>query len=498
MTPRNDTPRHPGQPLLNPEFVHEGLGFPPLGGRAVHDPHVPFTSVTTDSRAATAGCLFVAVKGEKFDGHDFIPAVLEKGARGIICKRGTQIPAQKNLHIYAVEDTVQAYRKLGAAWRREFSIPVAVIAGSVGKTTTKEILAAVLRGKYPQVLRTQGSQNGFLGIPMTLLELRPEHGAAVIEVGIDEIGTMQGHMSLVNGTTSLLTAIAPEHLEKLIDLPSVAREEGIALSAVAQSGGTVAINLDDPWIRPHFATLKGTGHKIGYTMTGVTPSSGTSSDEHLQGTLSADAKSLSVSGLRGKEMAKFELPLPGRHNAGNLLAAVALAHGMGLTPEQMAIGLATFKGAEGRSELRTLTGPTPVVCDYYNASPASMEAGIDLLTQVHGGRKDRARWACLGEMLELGTEEEQYHRKLAEPILRSGIENVLLYGPRMQALYNELTAKGFSGGMLSHHSSHESIANEVVSKARPGDAILIKGSRSMKMEEVWKRIEKSWPKTPTR
>jgi UDP-N-acetylmuramoyl-tripeptide--D-alanyl-D-alanine ligase len=486
---------------LTPEFVYEKLGFSALARRTLSGGIAPFTNVTTDSRKVEAGCLFVAISGDNFDGHEFIPQAIQKGARGILCRKGTDITPQKDLSIFAVDDVLVAYRRLASAWRREFSIPVIAVAGAVGKTTTKELLSACLRGRWPKVHRTQGSQNGFVGIPMSLFEIRPEHGAAVIEVGIDEIGAMESHMPLVAATASLLTAIAPEHLEKLIDLPTVAREEGIALQTVAASGGLVAINLDDPWIRPHFTTLR-QGRKIGYTMTGYQPGAQPGTPV-LSGRIANDpnvasgAEYLEVTGIaNGGDTSGlveiFTLPLPGRHNAGNLLAAIAIAHGLGLSADEMRKGLATFAGAEGRSELRELAGGTPVVCDYYNASPASMEAGFQMLTDVAQSRSCPSRWACLGDMLELGKGEVDFHRGLAESIVRLGIEHVLLYGPRMQSLNEELQTRGFRG-TLSHHATHEELARKLLEQARPGEAILIKGSRGMKMEESWKVIQSAWP-----
>ena len=477
--------------MLTPEFVFGALGFSAALQRGLHVGMPPFKSITTDSRKIEPGSLFVAIPGDSFDGHDFIAQAIEKGARGVLCRKGTVVPPQKDLCVFPVEDTIQAYRKLAAAWRREFSLPLIVIAGAVGKTTTKELLSAVLRGKWPQVLRTQGSQNGFVGIPMTLLEIRAEHGAAVIEVGIDEIGAMEQHMQLVGANASLITAIAPEHLEKLIDLPTVAREEGIALTAVAAQGGLVAVNLDDPWIRPHFNTLR-TGKKIGYSLA-ANPADGAITGRIVSPTGIGGDALLEVVGL-GPEAVRFALPLPGKHNAGNLLAAIAIAHGLGLTPAEITRGLKTFAGAEGRSELRSLGGRTPVVCDYYNASPASMEAGFELLADVAASHGSPLRRACLGDMLELGSGEEGYHRGLAASIIRLGIEQVLLYGQRMQWLHQELQNQGFRGS-LSHHATHEELAQALLAAAHPGDAILIKGSRGMKMENVWKQLQAGWKAT---
>jgi UDP-N-acetylmuramoyl-tripeptide--D-alanyl-D-alanine ligase len=214
------------RPVLSPSFVAHALGLTLPGVLSTQ----AFSSVASDSRKIQPGCLFVALRGEKFDGHDFILQAIEGGARGVICRRDFARPAGSAAKFFPVEDTLAAYRRLAGAWRREYPIPVVAVAGSVGKTTTKELLTAILRGKWDDVLKTQGSQNGFVGIPLTLLELTPPHGAAVIEVGIDETGAMEKHIQLVQPSVAVLTAIGPEHLEKLHDIPTVAREEGLALS----------------------------------------------------------------------------------------------------------------------------------------------------------------------------------------------------------------------------------------------------------------------------
>lgn len=472
---------------LTSAFIQSVL-YPAAAGSA--RPPLTFTVLSTDSRKISKGCLFVALAGEKFDGHDFISQALEQGAAGILCTKGRIPPGAREAHpdamLFEVESTLIAYRALASAWRRQFKVPVVCVAGSVGKTTTKELLSAVLRGRWPNLLKTEGSQNGFVGIPMTLLELRPEHGAAVIEVGIDEVGAMQEHLELVRPTTSVLTAIGPEHLENLRDIPTVAQEEGFALSRVHAAGGAVAINLDDNWIVPHYDSLTGS-NRIGYTLGGYVPG-----PDVLQGRI--DNGILLVEGPRmAKGGDRFKLPLPGEHNARNLLSAIAVACLLGLSPEEMRTGLQTFKGAAGRSELKELPRKTPVVCDYYNAQPASMEAGLRLLEEVASTSasttgKRAVRWACLGDMLEMGPNEEKFHRELAGTIIELEIENILLYGPRMKWLADELKRRAFTG-RLAHFESHDSLAGELTRGLNPGEAILIKGSRGMKMEEIWKRLE---------
>jgi UDP-N-acetylmuramoyl-tripeptide--D-alanyl-D-alanine ligase len=337
-----------------------------------------FTAITTDSRKIRGGELFVAVKGETHDGHDYIGKALQAGAAAILCERLSEDAAAQagasGAAVWVVSDVQQAYRKLASAWRRGFSIPVIVVAGSNGKTTTKEFLSAILRGKFPSVLKTQGSQNGFLGIPMTLLELRAEHGASVIEVGIDDVGAMAQHIDCVRPTQAVLTVIGPEHLENLKDVATVAREELIALQDTVAMRGRVAIHLDDPWIAPFAATAPRAASSC-FTLT--------EADEHPEaqvrgritanGTLAVETQS---------ERFELPLPLPGRHNAQNLLAAVATALQAGLTSTEISRGLEGFSGAEGRSQVRPLAPARRVICDYYNASPVSMKAAFELLAST--------------------------------------------------------------------------------------------------------------------
>jgi len=470
--------------MFTSKLIYHAIGQSISQGNAASEADtVRFSSVQTDSRKAAPGSLFVALKGDLFDGHDFIEAAISRGATGVICREDYRVLSRPDLTIFRVQDTLDAYRRVAHAWRLRFSCPVIGVAGSVGKTTTKELLASMLTGRFERVLKTAGSQNGFIGIPMTLLELRPEHQAAVIEIGIDEIGAMTQHLNLVRPDFSVVTAIGAEHLEKLLDLRTVAREEALALTQVYDAGGTVAINCGDEWICPLAQKLSGP-HALRYQSlkSGESVGRGVTTTDTLVGQVSPDGTRIECSG-RIRE--SFELPLRGFHNASNFLSALSLALAAGLTPAEIRTGLQGFKPAAGRSEIRELPGPTPVICDYYNANPSSMSAGLELLQEV--GRT-RIRWACLGDMLELGTNEELLHRQLAPKIIESKVDHVLLFGPRMRALQTELQSSEFSG-KVSHFDSHEELAQELLAQAKPRDAILIKGSRGMKMEEIWVRLE---------
>ncbi len=458
-------------------------------------PSVFFQSITTDSRKVAARSLFVAIVGEKMDGHSFITSAVQMGATGIVGQKG-KIPSDlpKHVVLFEVDDTTEAYRQIAGAWRKKFQIPVVCVAGSVGKTTTKEILSATLRGKYQHVISTQGSQNGYLGIPMTLMDIKPETEIAVVEVGIDEIGAMKKHMELVAPTLSLLTTIGPEHLEKLRDLETVSAEESLALTMTAEKDGVTIAQLDDPWLKdtieklsihPHFwcAYLVETGteeklptFKIPHLIRGEWNNHDPKSSEKLRVTTHLSA---------GFDLV---MPVQGRHNARNLLLATTAALAHGLTPIEIQRGLSTFQGAYGRSELKMLPRNTVVLCDYYNANPSSVEAGMDLLSQIARQNKAPARWMVLGDMLELGNLEEKLHRDLAQKISVESPTGVLLYGPRMKWLQDELTTRNYSG-RLAHFSTHEALADKLLEWFTLGDALLIKGSRGMKMEEVWKLVE---------
>ncbi len=434
------------------------------------------TQITSDSRAVKPGALFVALMGENTDGHLFVEKAHEAGATAVIHSQDFRAPP--DMVSFPVKDVLHAWRALAKAWREEFHMPVAVVAGSAGKTTSKELLAALLRGRWPHVLHTEGSQNGFQGVPATLLRLTQETQAAVIEVGIDEPGAMIQHLELVQPDCGLLTSIGPEHLEKLIDLATVEKEEGLLFQILEKRKGLAAVNLDDEAILRQSEQLKH-ARKITYSLC--------NQKANLQGRLQQTGESqfLDVEGL-SKTSVRFPLPLAGEHNGANLLGAIALAHGLGLSAAEMLKGLNTFTPPPGRSALYHWQG-RQVLADTYNANPTSVEAALKTL--VSSSNKGEM-WICLGDMLEMGALEESLHRGLATPILKAGVQHVLLYGPRMLHLVDELKHKGYKG-TLEHFDAHEMMAARLRASTKAGDKILLKGSRGMRMENVWKALQTS-------
>jgi len=451
-----------------------------------------------DSRQVSQTQFFIALPGERVDGHDFVLAALDKGVRGFIVSQEwtTKNPEaltrlrSSSATVFAVPSPLEAYRVLAREWRRRFRIPVFCIAGSVGKTTTKELITALLRGRFSSVLKTTGSQNGFVGIPMTLLALESHHEAAVIEVGIDEIGAMKQHLEIVLPTQSIVTAIGAEHLEKLVDLETVTREESIALGWTLDAGGRIALPKSDPYLYPYFQkTLHPAEPSVAtYALTGTTPDLPTPT---VRGDWNAQSGILKVIVTATGHLTpgEFELrsPLPGKHNALNLLGAATLALQSGVTPAQMTQGLSShFQGAYGRSELQEIRGGIRVLCDYYNANPNSVRAALDTLLDLTQALSPRPkRWVCLADMLELGSEELSFHRELAPPLLQAGVDEICLFGERMRALHHELKTRAMAS-KTHHFATREAMAEFLASHAQSGDWVLIKGSRSMKMEEVFK------------
>jgi len=449
----------------------------------ISGPSREITSITTDSRTATPGCLFVAIQGDAFDGHDFIPQAIEKGAIAVLTERPLSTPAPE-VTVFQVPSTLNAARSLAHAYRKRFEIPFVAVVGAVGKTTTKELIASLLLGKYEHVLKTEGSQNGFLGIPLTLLALKPETQIAVIEIGIDEIGAMDQHLDLVEPTHAILTAIGPEHLHQLKTVEIAAEEELKAFDYALQEKLPIAINLSDEfvsqWFQNHQFRLISDFFRT-YSLHG-------SHNPQFLGEYRPEKAELIVRTNEWTE--SFHLPLPGEHHAHNLLAAITTVSMLGLTPSQMKAGLARFKTAYGRTEIHTIPldgsegkGEVRIIGDHYNSNPTSAVAALKLLAQENPSGTTHA---VLADMLELGDDEERFHRELASSILSLSIGHVWLYGDRMRWLQDELKQRGYA------HSRHFATHDELIRALRPelhaGDRVLIKGSRGMKMESVLKAL----------
>ena len=367
------------------------------GGR-VQGENVRFARVTTDSRTLAAGDLFVALKGERFDGHRFVPQAFERGAVGAIVEQGRERELAGNLVV--VDDPLAALQRLAARWRARFVLPVIVVVGSNGKTTVKEMIAAALAAHYGDdaVLATRGNLNNAIGLPLTLLRLREHHRAAVIELGMNHRGETAELAPLAAPTIALVNNAQREHQEFMRSVAEVADEHADAILALPRDGVAV-INADDAHAEVwRDAAKRARARVVGF---GLTPAA----DVRAEADLRADGTTLRLRAREGE--ATIELAVPGRPMAANATGAAAAALAAGASLGAIARGLAAFRPVQGRlAVVRTALGAT-VIDDSYNANPDSVRAAIDVLAGAAG-----QRWLVLGDMGEVGDAGPAFHREI--------------------------------------------------------------------------------------
>ncbi len=421
-------------------------------------------SISTDTRTLRAGQVFWALRGEHFDGHEFVANALQNSAAFAVVEKG--FPARPGQNLFFVRNSLAALQELAALYRDTFKIPLIALTGSNGKTTTKEMLAHLLGQLYP-VYKTKGNLNNHIGCPLSLLETGRDDRAAVIELGTNHPGEIAVLADMVRPDHALVTNIGPAHLEFFGNEQGVFSEKTRLFESLAPAG-KVYINVDDPWL----AGWQKTGpERITFGFHGQPAVTGKISglDEHGNAALTINNSRV------------IRLQVPGRHNAGNALAAAAVAINMGLTLNQIADGLETFCAPKQRSQLKEINGVL-VLNDSYNANPASMQAAIDLAKSVsHPGKT----WLLLGDMLELGATAQEAHRKLLANAV-NGRTEILLRGSIFKSCLDEGPAQP---GGLTWFASHETLAAYLNERLHPGDLILVKGSRGLQMEKIIEQIK---------
>jgi UDP-N-acetylmuramoyl-tripeptide--D-alanyl-D-alanine ligase len=437
-----------------------------LNGRHCgHD--VEFTTVGSDSRTIMPGMLFVALKGDKFDGHDYVQSALEQGAAAaLVCTAFAE--AHPTLPLVAVTDTRLGLGKLAAHWRSRFHYPLLGITGSNGKTTVKEMCAAILRADYGQntVLATMGNLNNDIGLPLTLLKLRSTHHAAVIEMGMNHAGEIAYLTELARPTVALVNNAQRAHLAGLGSITAVAQAKGEIFSGLAQDG-TAVINVDDP--HAPLWRERATGRKV--LEFGFGPTAAVRGQWHPHGL----GGRLTLFTPQGE--ATVQLPLPGEHNARNALAAAAacLAAGVPLAP--IARGLAHLENVKGRLQRKAGLNGATVIDDSYNANPDSMRAAIDVLATLPG-----RRIFVMGDMGEVGETAGQMHSEIGGYAKSQGIDGLLAIGDMSVAAVHDFDPGG------QHFASVEALLKALKPKMNAETTVLVKGSRFMRMERVVEHI----------
>ena len=437
--------------------------------RAVHGQlrgdNVRFTRVATDTRTLAPGDLFVAIKGERFDGHDFVRVAFERGATAALVAAEHASALAGNL--IAVPDSLVALGRLAAHWRARFAIPVIVIVGSNGKTTVKEMLAAILRVHFgdAHVLATEGNFNNAIGLPLTLLRLNVEHAVAAIELGMNHPGETAELAAIAQPTVAVINNAQREHQEFMRSVADVAMEHAALVRALPE-GGTAILNADDPNVDVWRAAARARRDVRVIEFALEHPAA-----IHLRDRPMAAGEALAICTPAGD--ATVRISAPGRHNVANALAAAGAALAIGVPLAATIAGLELFRPVPGRlAPLRAVSGAA-VLNDTYNANPDSVRVAIDVLAAL-----PPPRWLVLGDMGEVGANGPRFHREIGEYARAARIDRLLAVG----ALAAE-SAMAFGSG-AEQFASVESLATHVAATARAGTTVLVKGSRCMRMERV--------------
>jgi UDP-N-acetylmuramoyl-tripeptide--D-alanyl-D-alanine ligase len=430
------------------------------GGRLVGDDLVVY-GVSTDTRHIDAGQLFVALRGERFDAHDFLAQAVEAGAAALLVHEASRLP--DGVPAVVVDDTRMALGRLAAAWRARFELPVIAVTGSNGKTTTKEMIAAILKAAFGvAVLSTRGNLNNDIGLPLTLLGLAAGHRAAVIEMGMNRPGEIAYLAKIGAPTVALVTNAQRAHLEGMGSLDEVAGEKGSIFSGLAQDGVAV-INEDDAYATC-WRGLAGGRPVLGFAIDHPADVAGAVHQHGLEFTLDLTAP-------QGR--ATIALRLPGRHNARNAVAAAAACLAAGVPLAAVVAGLEAFAGVKGRLQRRPGRHGAEILDDTYNANPDSVRAGIDVLASTIGRKV-----LVLGDMGEIGEASGQYHDEIGGYAKSQGIDRLFALGDASQQ-----AVRNFGEG-ARHFCNVEKLIAAVDKELGPETTVLVKGSRFMKMERV--------------
>ena len=421
-----------------------------------------FGAVSTDSRALNRGELFVALAGPRFDGHDFVAAAADRGAAGAVVARLLPVPIPQ----IVVDDTLRALQRAAEAWRAQFSIPIVAVAGSNGKTTTKEMIATVLAARGA-CHATRGTLNNHIGVPLTLLGLEARHVAAVVEIGANHPGEVAQLVPLVRPTVGLVTNAGAEHLEGFGTLDGVAYAEG-ELFAGLEPGATAIVNADDVyaelWQAMNRATRRlrfGFAPDADFRVAGEVRCTGTAG-------LAQEFELVAPAGRT-----RVRLELAGRHNVQNALAAAAAAAAIGVDLAQIAAGLARMRPVRGRLELKAAAGGAWLIDDSYNANPSSLSAGLAVL-----GSRPGERWLVLGDMAELGPATHGAHVAAGRGARAAGVTRMFAVGTETGDAVTEF------GVGAEWFPDSAALAARLLPLLTPDVTVLVKGSRLNRLERV--------------
>lgn len=420
--------------------------------------------VVIDSRQVEAGYIFVAIKGERVDGHSFIEQVYEKGALAVVCE---EEPKCTDRPYILVKSSADALRSMAEYYRNQLDVKVVGITGSVGKTSTKEFIAAVLSEKY-DVLKTEGNFNNEIGLPLTVLKIRDNHEIAVIEMGISHFGDMEPLGIIARPDVCVITNIGCCHLEHLVDRDGVLKEKS-SMFKYANAGASYVLNGDDDKLTtithvdgttPIFVSLEDSSKPVYVDNIIETGIAGTKCTVNVMG-----------------DITELNIPLPGRHMVSNALVACAIGHIFDVTTEQMRAGIEKLQPVGGRVNIIKGERYT-IIDDCYNANPVSMKASIDVLKYASSRKV-----AVLGDMFELGKDENMLHGQIGAYIADSNVDMLISIGILSKNMDEQAKLCNFKGQIIHFDTLDDCIAN-IESHLKNGDTVLVKASHGMHLEKI--------------
>lgn len=421
------------------------------------------SGISTDTRTTRPGDLFFALIGENSDGHEFAAAAVEKGAAGVVVSRDIDVEGT----VIRVPDTLVALGDLAAWYRRQFNVRAVGITGSVGKTSVKEMIAAVLSRRF-NVLKNAGNFNNEIGVPLTVFQLEAEHDILVQEMAMRLPGEIAELAEIVRPDIGVITNIGISHIERLGSRDAIAAAKSELLEALPMEGIAI-LNADDPY----FEYLSG---KVSCDVTSYGVKTGDIRAENVE--LDADGRPrfTVVVGEAGFDVA---LPVIGEHNVSNALAAVAVGLCFGVSKDEIVNALESLSSTEKRANIIESRGSYKIIDDSYNASPASMTGALKTLAVMEGKRKI----AVLGDMKELGDHAEAAHAEVGEIAAESGLFMIVTIGELALNISSGARSAGFTGDILEYNSSDEAAAG-LKDIIKAGDVVLVKASRSMATEKI--------------
>jgi UDP-N-acetylmuramoyl-tripeptide--D-alanyl-D-alanine ligase len=437
-------------------------------------------SYSIDSRTLSAGALFFAIRGPNFDGHSFVGRALEAGASGAVVDRewAASAPAAMTPFLIGVADTVLALQSLARTVRRQWGRPVVAVTGSTGKTTAKELIAAVLAGRYA-VHKSAENLNNHLGVPLTLLALSHAHEVAVLELGMSHAGEIAHLAAIAGPALGVVTNVAPAHLEFFESLDGIAAAKRELIEHLV-SPATAILNYDDERVRNFREGFTGRVATFGFGL-GADYRAGAYQLEHAGDSLRSTFR------VRGPNCeAEFRLPLPGRYNVANALAALAVGNLLGVSPGAMADALAAVKPLLHRAEIVRLPTGVTLIDDSYNSNPRALDQMLELLRDWPGAGR---RIVVAGEMLELGPTAPEWHRAAGRHCVRNRIDWILAVQGDARFLVEGALSEGFPPSQARFFVDPAEAGFFCRSIVRPGDVVLVKGSRGVHLEKGLEQLK---------